>query len=439
MEVMAGSVSPSPARGVDMARKGLERSFAAAPAGEGQPVPKQTSPQVQSAAPLAAAAPLTKAAPLAVAAPLAAKPAAKPQFTYTPLPLPPVNDAYLYASQKKSTRAVPSSLTPWVRQNALQRRRRPNASSASPYSRPDSSPQPSPQPSPQQRAPAPSQSPYSRSLEQAVPASPYSQPESPAPSQTPSPTLTATRREVAPSVRQRTPPPMNAPHARPAMAPYSPPPRMVPDTPNANQARRESRLPEDREEDALAPHSPPPRMAEPLSFAERLSLESVVEELAVQEEEEERRAEQEEERVQGEEEARLVTAEVAEEEALVEAAMSSVETSRHGAGGDAHKPLLVQEEGDSEGDEGELSTGGEWAGHAAAVGAVAAPAPPAVVKYAYAPLPQPERPVVALRGGVRSGRVGEKHGFLVGKASKRAKPFVCGAVEESANDFFAKR
>jgi len=297
-------------------RQGLERSFAAvafaAAAVQGvnaalreanaprksQPPPQ--APPALEALPVATPPPViaeaadafsssrpdsSEQAPPAMTAPPPAPAAAmrKPGFTYTPLPLPPV-DLYPKTSQKKATRGVPSSLTPYARHNSYAHRR---STSSSP-SRPDASEQRAPSLTRFARATAaPSSpysssavssppSPYSRALEaleqqRAAPASPYSRALESVPA---SPTSQPTE------ARESTPPPMTARQSMgggvtPAPT-YSPAPRM-----------------------AGTSKSTPPRRGQGGYFAqaraaEGLSLSSVVEEHAPSLEEREEQEAQEE-------------------------------------------------------------------------------------------------------------------------------------------------
>ena len=61
----------------------------------------------------------------------------------------------------------------------------------------------------------------------------------------------------------------------------------------------------------------------------------------------------------------------------------------------------------------------------------------------YTPLPTLERPAGVLRGGRASPHGGKVSPHQMvwggGKVDKRAKPFVCGVVEESESSFYSKR
>jgi len=113
-----------------------------------------------------------------------------------------------------------------------------------------------------------------------------------------------------------------------------------------------------------------------------------------------------------------------------------------------------------------MSTGDEWtvsrvareahnleveAGHAPTTPVTPAPAPalvaatpsPARTPGRYAPLPTLELPAGVLRGGRASPHGGKVSPHQMvrggGKVDKRAKPFVCGVVEESESSFYSKR
>ena len=113
-----------------------------------------------------------------------------------------------------------------------------------------------------------------------------------------------------------------------------------------------------------------------------------------------------------------------------------------------------------------MSTGDEWtvsrgareaqhleveAGHAPATPVTPAPSPASLVAASparatpgkYTPLPTLELPAGVLRGGRASPHGGKVSPHQMvrggGKVDKRAKPFVCGVVEESESSFYSKR